>query len=81
MFVCGKGRHTYMYMYASVWKHYDYYSITVQRNRMKFTVHRGPSNVNLGLSLWHCSSFGFGIENVLVSRSDPPFKCAVDKKL
>ena len=40
------------------------------QNRMKFAVQRGPYSGSLGLSLRHCSSFSFGVENVLLSRFD-----------
>ena len=67
----GKGRHTHLHylVCANI-----YYSISVQRNHFKFAVHIAPYSGSLGLSLWHCSSFSFGIENVLASRFDSPFK-------
>ena len=58
-----------------------YYSISVQRNRFKFGVHIAPYGGSLGLSLWHCSSFSFDIEEVLVSKFDVLFKCTAARKL
>ena len=76
----GKGRHIIhvpvLYIYANI-----YYSIFVQRNRFKFAGHIAPHSGSFGLSLWHCSSFSFGIEKVLVSRFDSPFKCTAADKL
>ena len=74
----GKGRHTYIYylVCANI-----YYSISVQWNHFKFAVHIAPYSGSLGLSLWHCSSFSFGIEKVLASRFDSPFKCTMAIKL
>ena len=74
----GKGRHTYIYYLVSA---NNYYSISVQRNHFKFAVHIAPYSGSLGLSLWHCSSFSFGIEKVLASRFDSPFKCTMAIKL
>ena len=38
--------------------------MTVERNHVKFGVLRAPDSDNISLSLQHCSSFSFGIENV-----------------
>ena len=51
-----------------LWLHY---SITVQRNHIKLGVHIAPDSSSLSLSLWHCSSFDFVVENDLVPRFDP----------
>ena len=74
----GKGRQTYMYYLEGA---NIYYSISVHRNHFKFAVHIAPYSGSLGLSLWHCSSFSFGTEKVLVIRFDPPFKFTAANKL
>ena len=55
-----------------------HFSITVQRNRMRFdgivALNSGCSSLTLG----PCSSFGFGVVSVLLSRFDAPFKCTAD---
>ena len=71
----GKGRHRYKY--KCVWKYY--FSITVQWVYMKLGVGIAPNSRCLTLLLGHWNSFSFCVENVLVSRFIPPFKCTVDK--
>ena len=74
----GKGRHTY----SCVCKFFAfYYSITVQRNCIKFDVNIAPDIGSLSLSLWHCSSFSFVTGIVLVSRFETSFKCTADRIL
>ena len=76
----GKGRHRYKY--KCVWKHFRlHFSITVQRICMKFGVVIEPNSACFSLLLGDYSFFSFGVENALVSRFVPPFKCTVDKKL
>ena len=40
-----------------------------------------PTSGSLSLTLEPCSSFGFGVVSVLLSRFDSLFKCTVNKKL
>ena len=58
-----------------------YFSITAQRNRIKLGTPIAPDSGYLNLILWHCSSFKFSAENILVFRFTPQFKCTVDKKV
>ena len=58
-----------------------YLFITVQQICMKIVVDLTPNSGCLTLVLCHWSSFGFGVENVLVSRFVSPFKCTVNTKL
>ena len=58
-----------------------HFSITVQRNLMKFGGIVAPNSGCLSLTLGPCSSFGFGVVSVLLSRFDVPFKCTVNKTL
>ena len=58
-----------------------HFSITVQRNRMKFDGIIAPNSGSLNLILGPCSSFSFGVVSVLLSRFDSLFKCTVNKKL
>ena len=48
---------------------------------MKFGVDIEPNSACFSLLLGDKTQFIFGVENVLVSRFVPPFKCTVDKKL
>ena len=58
-----------------------HFSITVQRNHMKFGGIIAPNSGSLNLILGRCSSFSFGVVSVLLSRFDSLFKCTVNKKL
>ena len=58
-----------------------HFSITVQRNHMKFGGIIAPNSGSLNLILGPCSSFSFGVVSVLLSRFDSLFKCTVNKKL
>ena len=53
----------------------------VQQIWVKFDVVIAPNSGYIRLLLWHCSSFSFSVENVLVSRFVPHSKCAVSKGL
>ena len=55
-----------------------HFSLTVQRNHMRFGGIVAPNSSCLGLTLGLCSSFGFGVVSVLLSRFDAPFKCTAD---
>ena len=55
-----------------------HFSITVQRNHMRFGGIVAPNSGYLSLTLGPCSSFGFGVVSVLFSRFDAPFKCTAD---
>ena len=57
------------------------FSITVQRNRMKFGVKVATNSDCVSLSLGLCSLFTFGVGSLLLHRFDAPFKCTVDQKL
>ena len=58
-----------------------HFSIAVQRNHMTFGGTVAPNSGCLSLTLRLCSSFGFGVVSVLLSRFDAPFKCTVNKTL
>ena len=58
-----------------------HFSMTVQRNRMRFGGIVAPNRGNVSLTLGPCSSFSFGLVSVLLSRFDFLFKCTVNKKL
>ena len=58
-----------------------HFSITVQRNHMRFDGIVAPNSGCLSLTLGLCSFFGFVVVNVLLSRFDAPFKCTVNKTL
>ena len=58
-----------------------HFSITVQRNDMRFGGIVAPNSGCLSLTLGLCSSFSFGVVSVLRSRFDSLFKCTVNKKL
>ena len=58
-----------------------HFSITVQRNHMRFGRIVAPNSGCLSLTLELCSSFSFGVVSVLLSRFDAPFKCTVNKTL
>ena len=58
-----------------------HFSITVQRNHMRFGGIVAPDSGCLSLTLGLCSSFSFGVVSVLSSRFDAPFKCTVNKAL
>ena len=82
LFMTGKGRHTYMYCCTCACTCTNSnYSKTVQQKHVKFGLHIAPYSVSLSLGLWHCSSLGFGVENVLVSSFEPSFKCTAGKTL
>ena len=55
-----------------------HFSITVQRNHMKFGGIVVLNSGCLSLTLGPCSSFAFGVVSVLLSRFDGLFKCAAD---
>ena len=48
---------------------------------MRFGGIVAPNSGCLSLTLGLCSSFGFGVVSVLLSRFDGPFKCTVNKTL
>ena len=56
-----------------------HFSITVQRNDMRFGGIVAPNSGCLSLTLGPCSSFGFGVVSVLLSRFHSLFKCTVNK--
>ena len=58
-----------------------YFSTTVQQICMKIGVDITPNSGCLTLVLCRWSSFGFDVENVLVSRFVSTFKCTVNTKL
>ena len=55
-----------------------HFSITVQRNDMRFGGIVASSSGCLSLTLGPCSSFSFGLVSVLLSRFDAPFKCTAN---
>ena len=55
-----------------------HFSITVQRNHMRFGGIVAPNSGCLRLSLGLCSLFTFGVGSLLLHRFDGPFKCTVD---
>ena len=55
-----------------------HFSITVQRNHMRFGGIVAPNSACLSLTLGLYSSFSFGVVSVLLSRFDAPFKCTAD---
>ena len=54
------------------------FSITVLRNCMKVGGLVAPNSGSLNLNLGPCSSCGFGVVIVLLSRFDALFKCSAD---
>ena len=58
-----------------------HFSITVQRNHMRFGGIVAPNSGCLSPTLGLCSSFTFGVVSVLLSRFNIPFKCTVNKTL
>ena len=58
-----------------------HFSITVQRNDMRFCRIVAPNSGCLSLTLGPCSPFSFGVVSVLLSRFDSLFKCTVNKEL
>ena len=56
-----------------------YFSITMQRNDMRFGGIVAPNSGCFRLTLGPCSSFSFGVVSVLLSRFDSLFKCTVNK--
>ena len=71
MYRGGKGRHACKMFQR-------HFSVTVQRNRMKFSGIVAPNSGSLNLNLGPCTSFSFGVVNVLLSRFDSLFKCSAD---
>ena len=57
------------------------FSVTVQRNDMRFGGIVAPRIGCLSLTLGPCSSFSFGVVSVLLSRFGSLFKCTADKNL
>ena len=55
-----------------------HFSITVKRNHMGFGGVVARNSGCLSLLFGPCSSFGFGVVSVLLSRFDAPFKCTAD---
>ena len=55
------------------------FSVTVQQNGMRFGAIVAPKSGCLSLTLGPCSSFTFGVVNVLLSRFGSLFKCTADK--
>ena len=74
MYRGGKGRHA-----CKMFRRH--FSITMQRNRMKFGGIIAPNSGCLTLTLELCSFFRFGVVSVLLFRYDSLFKCTVNKKL
>ena len=70
----GKGRHA-----CKMFRRH--FSLTVQRNRIRFGGIVAPNTSCLSLTLGPCSSFTFGVVSVLLSRFDSLFKCIDNKKL
>ena len=54
------------------------FSITVQRNCMRFSGIVAPNSGCLMTTLGAYSSFRFDVVSVLLSRFDPLFKCTAD---
>ena len=71
MYRGGKGRHA-----CKMFRRH--FSVTVLRNHMKFGGIVVPNSGSLNLNLGPCSSCGFGVVNVLLSRFDVLFKCSAD---
>ena len=57
------------------------FSVTVQRNDMRFGGIVAPNSGCFSLTFGLCSSFSSGVVSVLHSRFDAPFKCTVNKTL
>ena len=57
------------------------FSVTVQRNDMRFGGIVAPKSGCVSLTLGPCSSFSFGVVSVLLSRFGSLFKCTADKNL
>ena len=57
------------------------FSVTVQRNDMRFGGIVAAKSGYLSLTLGSCSSFSFGVVCVLLSRFRSLFKCTADKNL
>ena len=57
------------------------FSVTVQRNEMRFGGIVAPKSGCLSLTLGPCSSFSFGVVSVLLSRFGSLFKCTADENL
>ena len=57
------------------------FSVTMERNEMKFGGIIAPNSGSLNLNWGPCSSCGFGVVNVLLSRFDVLFKCSADSTL
>ena len=59
----------------------QYFSVTVQRNDMRFGEIVAPKSGYLSLTLGPCSSFSFGVVCVLLSRFSSLSKYTADKYL
>ena len=57
------------------------FSVTVQRNEMRFGGIVTPKSGCLSLTLGPCSSFSFGVVSVLLTRFGSLSKCTADKNL
>ena len=57
------------------------FSVTVQRNDMRFVGLVAPKSGCLSITLGPCSSFSFGVVSVLLSRFGSLFKCTAVKDL
>ena len=57
------------------------FSVTVERNDMRFGGIVAPKSGCLNLTLVPCSSFSFGVVSVLLSRFGSLSKCTADKNL
>ena len=57
------------------------FSVTVQRNDMRFGGIVAPKSGSLSLTLGPRSSFSFGVVSVLLSRFGSLFECTADKNL
>ena len=57
------------------------FSVTVQRNQIRFGGIVAPKSGYLSLTLGPYSSFSFGVVSVLLSRFGSLFKCTADKNL
>ena len=57
------------------------FSVTVQRNDLRFGGIVAPKSGCVSLTLGPCSSLSFGLVSVLLSRFGSLFKCTADKNL
>ena len=57
------------------------FSVTVQRNDLRFGGIVAPKSGCVSLTLGPCSSFSFGVVSVLLYRFCSLFKCTADNNL